>query len=65
MGIRGPQPQEGALRRSLYRPAVGAEFKALVEAIAAARGWSTQHTVEQALIRLATIEEAEQAGLVE
>jgi hypothetical protein len=65
MGVRGPQPQEGALRRSLYRPAVGAEFKPLVEAIAAARGWSTQHTVEMALIKMATLEEAEAAGLVE
>jgi hypothetical protein len=36
-----------------------------VEAIATSRGWSVQHVVQMALIQMATIEEAEQAGLVE
>jgi hypothetical protein len=37
----------------------------LIEAINDNRGWSTQHTVEMALIRLATVEEAEKASMVE
>jgi hypothetical protein len=36
-----------------------------VEVIADNRGWSVQHVVQMALIKLATVEEAEQAGLVE
>jgi len=64
-GVRGPKPTPGALRRDVYRPAIPAEYKRLVEAIAESRNWSVQHTLKQALIRLATIEEAEAAELVE
>jgi hypothetical protein len=62
---RGRPPKEAPLRDNLYRPAIGPEFKALIEAINDNRGWSTQHTVEMALIRLATVEEAEKASMVE
>jgi len=64
-GVRGPKPTPGALRRDVYRPAIRGEYGRLVAAIAESRNWSVQHTIEMALIKLATIEEAEAAGLVE
>lgn len=63
---RGRKKESDSLRtQGIYRPAIRAEFKTLIEAISASRNWSTQHTVEQALIRLATVDEADAAGLVE
>ena len=64
--LAGGRPKTAKpLRDSVYRPAIGPEFKRLIDAIANSRGWSTQHTVEMALSNLATLEEAEKAGLVE
>ena len=62
---RGPAPDPKSLRRNAYRPTINAAYIPLITAICEARGWTIQQTIERALIRLATIDEASKAGMVE
>jgi hypothetical protein len=58
-------PQGKADQRAYYPPGIGPEFESLIMAIAEVRGWGVRHTLEMALIRLASPDEAEIAGLLE
>lgn len=58
-------PQGKANKRAYYPPGLAPEFESLIMAIAEVRGWGVRHTLEMALIRLATPHEAETAGLME
>lgn len=62
MGVRGPQRQDGALRRTGWRPPLlPREYQILVSAIASRRpefkNASTREVLEAALRELATVEE--------
>ena len=54
---RGRPPKDAPLRDNLYRPAIGAEYKTLVERMAESCGLTIQETVELALREMATLEE--------
>jgi hypothetical protein len=58
-------PQGKADQRAYCPPGIGPEFESLVAAIAEVRGWGVRHVVEMALIKLASPDEAEIAGLLE
>jgi hypothetical protein len=58
-------PQGKGVQRAYYPPGIGPEFESLIMAIGEVRGWGARHTLEMALIKLATPDEAEIAGLLE
>jgi hypothetical protein len=62
MGIRGPQPQEGALRRTGWRPPyVNFQYQDLVLEIAKREGKSPRLIIEAAILAMATPDEIERA----
>lgn len=62
----GPEPNPKAIRRTGVRlPPVDASMARLLTAISKARGGTKSHHLTMALIRYATVEEAEAADLVE
>lgn len=63
-GRRGGRPDPQALRKAGWRPtAIRSEFRHLIEAIAASRGFSKARVIEQSLLDFATDAETESAGL--
>jgi hypothetical protein len=58
-------PRGNGVQRAYYPPGIGPEFESLIMAIGEVRGWGARHTLEMALIRLASPDEAEIAGLLE
>lgn len=65
MGVRGPKPQPNALRRKAWQVRLPPSMERLAAAIAKRRGGSKSEHIIRALILYASIEEAEDAGLVE